>query len=154
MNLYLRYFDRETLAYSVEEALDFLSAIPEIVVDAELEADIREYANSNVYYPKRYKVRPRIYFIIIKTEAATMLDFKQRKHSAPQRLSKAIIAKEPMPPSSSSPRNDRDGTKAHSTSKGWWSSPQPANTNTVIHDSWLNARHALPWNATNESSII
>lgn len=79
MNLYLRYFDRETLAYSVEEALDFLSAIPEIVVDAELEADIREYANSNVYYPKRYKVRPRIYFIIIKTEAATMLDFKQKK---------------------------------------------------------------------------
>lgn len=45
----------------------------------ELEADIRTYAANDVFYPKRYKVRPRIYFIIIKTEAATMLDFKQKK---------------------------------------------------------------------------
>ena len=79
MNLYLRYFDRETLVYSVEEALDFLHSIPEIELDMSLENDIREYANSDVFYPKRYKVRPRIYFIIIKTEAATMADFKQKK---------------------------------------------------------------------------
>ena len=32
-----------------------------------MEADIRAYANGDVYYPKRYKVRPRIYFIMIKT---------------------------------------------------------------------------------------
>jgi hypothetical protein len=44
-----------------------------------IEADVREYVASDVYYPKRYKVRPRVYFIIIKTEAATMLDFKQKK---------------------------------------------------------------------------
>ena len=41
--------------------------------------DIREYAASDVYYPKRYKIRPRVYFIIIKTEAATMLDFKEKR---------------------------------------------------------------------------
>ena len=79
MNLYLRYFDRETLAYNVEEALDFLYNIPEIGLDANLIADIREYANSDVMYPKRYKVRPRVYFIIIKTVAATMQDFKEKK---------------------------------------------------------------------------
>ena len=44
-----------------------------------LEADIREYAASDVLYPKRYKIRPRVYFIIIKTEAANMLDFKEKK---------------------------------------------------------------------------
>ncbi len=44
-----------------------------------LESDVREYAASNVYYPKRYKIRPRVYFIIIKTEAATMLDFKEKR---------------------------------------------------------------------------
>ena len=51
----------------------------------ELEADIRDYAESNVFYPKRYKIRPRVYFIIIKTTASTMLDFKQKKavHPAP-----------------------------------------------------------------------
>ena len=79
MNLYLRYFEREILVSTVDEAIDFLKSIPEIEVDEQLEADVRSYAASNVYYPKRYKLRPRVYFIIIKTEAATMLDFKQKK---------------------------------------------------------------------------
>lgn len=79
MNLYLRYFDRETLVYTVDEAIDFLSAIEEIGMNPVLENDIRDYAASDVFYPKRYKIRPRVYFIIIKTEAATMQDFKEKK---------------------------------------------------------------------------
>ena len=79
MNLYLRYFDRETLVSTVDEAIDFLRGIDEIEMNPELEADIREYAASDVFYPKRYKVHPRVYFIIIKTEAATMQDFKEKK---------------------------------------------------------------------------
>ena len=71
MNLYLRYFDKETLVHNVDDALDFLGSIQEIGMNPELEADIRDYVASDVYYPKRYKIRPRIYFIIIKTEAAT-----------------------------------------------------------------------------------
>lgn len=84
MNLYLRYFDKETLVYSVDEALDFLRSIPEIEMNETLENDIREYVDSKVFYPKRYKVRPRVYFIIIKTTAATMSDFKQKKALHPQ----------------------------------------------------------------------
>ena len=83
MNLYLRYFDRETLVYNVDEALAFLSSIPDIGMNTELAADIREYAESDVLYPKRYKVRPRVYFIIIKTSAETMIDFKQKKALRP-----------------------------------------------------------------------
>ena len=79
MNLYIRYFDKETLVYSADEAVDFLCSIPEIGMNPQIEADIRDYAASDVYYPKRYKVRPRVYFIVIKTEAATMMDFKQKK---------------------------------------------------------------------------
>jgi len=79
MNLYLRYFDKETLVHNVDDAIEFLASIQEIGMNRELEADIREYVASDVYYPKRYKIRPRVYFIIIKTEAATMLDFKQKK---------------------------------------------------------------------------
>ena len=79
MNLYLRYFDSETLVPSVDEAIDFLSSIDEIGMNPMLEADIREYAASDVFYPKRYKIRPRVYFIIIKTEAATMQDFKEKR---------------------------------------------------------------------------
>ena len=79
MNLYLRYFDRETLVASVDEAIDFLRDIDEVSMNPVLEADIREYVASDVFYPKRYKVRPRVYFIIIKTEAETMQDFKEKK---------------------------------------------------------------------------
>ncbi|MBR0048782.1 MAG: hypothetical protein IJP74_05620 [Prevotella sp.] len=79
MNLYLRYFDNETLVSSVDEAIEFLAGIDQIGMNAALEADIREYVASDVFYPKRYKIRPRVYFIIIKTEAATMQDFKEKK---------------------------------------------------------------------------
>ncbi|MCD8291482.1 MAG: hypothetical protein LUC91_08280 [Prevotella sp.] len=79
MNLYLRYFDKEALVTNVNDAIAFLSTIEEITMTRDLEEDIREYAASDVYYPKRYKIRPRVYFIIIKTEAATMMDFKQKK---------------------------------------------------------------------------
>ena len=86
MNLYLRYFDKETLAHNVDDAIDFLRSIPEIGMNANIENDIRDYVASDVFYPKRYKVRQRVYFIIIKTTAATMLDFKQKKalHTMPQ----------------------------------------------------------------------
>ena len=83
MNLYLRYFDCETLVGSVDEAIDFLSSIEEINMNPVLEADIRDYVASDVHYPKRYKIRPRVYFIIIKTEAATMLDFKEKRALRP-----------------------------------------------------------------------
>ncbi len=83
MNLYIRYFDNEILVSNVDDAIDYLRSIPEIGLTPELETDVREYANGEIYYPKRYKVRPRVYFIIIKTEAATMLDFKQKKALRP-----------------------------------------------------------------------
>ena len=79
MNLYLRYFDREALVATVDDAIAFLAGIEEIGMNPMLEKDIRDYVASDVYYPKRYKVRPRVYFILIKTEAATMLDFKEKR---------------------------------------------------------------------------
>jgi hypothetical protein len=86
MNLYVRYFDREILVHHVDEAIEFLASIDEIGMNPVLEADIRDYVDSAVFYPKHYKIRPRIYFIIIKTEAATMQDFKEKKaiHANPE----------------------------------------------------------------------
>ena len=79
MNLYIRYFDKEVLVDNVDDAISFLAGIEEIGMNPVLERDIREYVASDVVYPKRYKTRPRVYFIIIKTEAATMQDFKEKK---------------------------------------------------------------------------
>lgn len=94
MNLYLRYFDKETLVTNVDDAIAFLCSIGEIGMNPVLEADVREYVASDVYYPKRYKIRPRVYFIIIKTEAATMLDFKEKRalHSAPAEPREKVVA--------------------------------------------------------------
>lgn len=83
MNLYIRFFDKEILAYSVEEALDFLRSISEVEVDGSLEKEIRDYANSDLYFPKRIRFRPRIYFIMIKTTAQTLADFKEKKAIRP-----------------------------------------------------------------------
>lgn len=79
MNFYLRYFDREVLVDNVDDAVAFLADIEDIEMNPMLENDIRSYCASDVYYPKRYKIRPRVYFIIIKTEAPTMLDFKEKR---------------------------------------------------------------------------
>lgn len=84
MNLYVRYFDAEVLVHTVEEVFDFLSSIPEIDMNSDLEQDLREYVTSNYMFPKRYKVRPKVYFIVIKTEAANLEDFKNKKALRPR----------------------------------------------------------------------
>ena len=83
MNLYLRYFDSEVLVNNVDDAIAFLAGIDDIGMNPVLEKDIRDYVASDVFYPKRYKIRPRVYFIIIKTEATTMQDFKEKKAVRP-----------------------------------------------------------------------
>lgn len=79
MNLYIRYFDYEVLTTSFDQAFDFLYSIEEIGMNQKIEQDVIDYMNSNVLFPKRYKVRPRVYFILIKTTANTMEEFKNHK---------------------------------------------------------------------------
>ena len=69
-----------------------MRSIDEIEMDPLLEADIRAYVASDVFYPKRYKIHPRVYFIIIKTEAATMQDFKDKRavHSGDEVRAKQV----------------------------------------------------------------
>lgn len=77
MNLYIRYFDEECVVSSAEEAYAFLSSIPGIVLDEYFMADLKQFMESPMPYPKRYKVRPRVYFIVIKTTAKTVQEFKE-----------------------------------------------------------------------------
>lgn len=76
MNLYLRYFNSETLVTNVEDACAFLDSIPEIGFNSRIAEDVRQYFESDNRFPKRYKVRPKIYFIMIKTDANNMKEFK------------------------------------------------------------------------------
>lgn len=79
MNIYARYFNQDILVHNVDELIGFLSSIPEIPVNQRLVDDIRNYVESELPYPKRYKIRPRVYFILIKTMAQTMEEFKSRR---------------------------------------------------------------------------
>lgn len=79
MNLYVRYFESEVLVHGIDEALDFLYSIAELGMNPKIEEEVRNYYNSDIYYPKRYKIRPKVYFILIKTTAETMEDFKNKK---------------------------------------------------------------------------
>ncbi len=83
MNIYARYFDHDTLAHNLDELLSFLASIPEIPLSKRMIDDVKAYVDSDLPYPKRYKIRPRVYFILIKTEAQTMEEFKQRRIGQP-----------------------------------------------------------------------
>lgn len=76
MNLYIRYFDDEIVVTSVEEALDFIRTIQGFNVTPQFEVEFREYAEGSMPFPKRFKVRARVYFIVIKTLAKTLEEFK------------------------------------------------------------------------------
>ena len=79
MNLYLRYFNDETVVSSVEEAVDFLKNlnIEDFDVNDDFVDDLTSFVESDVTYPKRYKVKTHFYFIVIKTNAQNIEEFKR-----------------------------------------------------------------------------
>ncbi len=76
MNLYLRFFNDEVLVETVDQAIEFLSQIPEIKVDDTLRAELVSYVEGTMPYPRRFKVHHKSYFIVIKTTATTLEEFK------------------------------------------------------------------------------
>lgn len=78
MNLYIRYFDEETLVHNVEEALHFLSSLDDVEVTAEMTSELERFMSSSAMYPKHIKVHARSFFIAIKTTAASMEEFKAK----------------------------------------------------------------------------
>lgn len=75
MNIYIRYFDDEALCHNMDEMQEYLYSIPEIKVTEKMLNEIAEYAQSDIQFPKRYKVTGRNYFIMIKTPLETLAEF-------------------------------------------------------------------------------
>ena len=99
MNLYIRYFDSETLVHNAHDAIDFLAGIQEVGMNQRIADDIVAYYSSDMKFPKRYKVRPRVYFIMIKTDANTMQEFKEyRTRAAAAADTPADSSQAPMAP--------------------------------------------------------
>ncbi len=77
MNLYIRYFEDETLVDSLDQALDFLKGIPAIQLTDNLASDVARFIDSSTSYPRRFKVGPHSHFIMIKTNARSLEEFKE-----------------------------------------------------------------------------
>ena len=76
MNLYLRFFNDEVLVENADQAIEFLTKLPEMKISDTISRELQQYAESNNPYPKRFKISPKVYFIVIKTTAQTMEEFK------------------------------------------------------------------------------
>ncbi len=100
MNLYIRYFEKEVLVHNIEDAVAFLSEIPGFEPDDNFVNDFVSYVNGPVQYPKRYKVRNKSYFIVIKTVAASLAEFKANGANA------AASAAQPAQPTPVKERRD------------------------------------------------
>ena len=79
MNLYVRYFDREYLAKSVEDAIGFLQSIEEIKLESNAASRITTFLSSSNIYPFRLKVSYSNYVLFLKTEAETLEQFKEEE---------------------------------------------------------------------------
>lgn len=76
MNLYVRYFDHETMAYNMDDVVAFLNSIQEIKVDDNAIGRIYNFVESDNAYPFRLKVSYSNYVLFLKTEAKDMEEFK------------------------------------------------------------------------------
>lgn len=76
MNLYVRYFDSETLATNMDEVAEFVFSIKEINVDQSALTRIKNFWESSNLYPFRLKVSFSNYILFLKTEAHDLSEFK------------------------------------------------------------------------------
>lgn len=77
MNLYIRYFDQDTLATNMDEVVAFLGTVRDLRLTEEVINRINLYFTSNNQYPYRLKVGYTNYILFLKTEAGTIEEFKR-----------------------------------------------------------------------------
>ena len=99
MNLYLRFFNDEVLVENADQAIEFLTQLPEIKISDTICRELQQYAESSNPYPKRFKISPKVYFIVIKTTAQTMEEFKSyAENTAANNAADATIEEKPESP--------------------------------------------------------
>ncbi len=76
MNVFVRYFDHETLAKNMDEIVAFLNSLEEVRYDEEDLKHIDEYLQSSNTFPFRLKVSFSNYILFLKTEANNMDGFR------------------------------------------------------------------------------
>ncbi|MBR6285542.1 MAG: hypothetical protein IKR18_00920 [Bacteroidaceae bacterium] len=78
MNIYIRYFDQEVLVSDVEQAIDYLSSIPEVKLNDNIIKSLTSYVEGKSNYVRKIMLDRYNYFIAIKSDAETLEEFKAR----------------------------------------------------------------------------
>lgn len=91
MNLFIRYFDHETLATNIDEAIEFLETIEEIKIDKTVANRIQSFMDSTNLYPFRLKVSYSNYVLFLKTDAASIEEFKEMEMLRKQQKADGIV---------------------------------------------------------------
>ncbi len=88
MNLYVRFYDGEAIVSSVEELIENLKdfGVPQSLFDDDFVEEIYDFVNSKVVHPRRFRVTPRQYFILIKTNVSTLDEFKSNAKNTTESL--------------------------------------------------------------------
>jgi len=89
MNLYVRYFDHETLATNIDEVAAFLSTLHDVNFNSDMINRIDAFVQSDNVYPFRLKVSYSNYILFLKTDAKDMADFKYREKARKQQQSES-----------------------------------------------------------------
>ena len=78
MNYYARYFDSEGVFETPELLVEFISSIPQIVMTEELSDAVLKFCADKTSFPKHFRLPNKNTFIVIKTTAASLEEFKTR----------------------------------------------------------------------------
>ena len=78
MNYYARYFDSEGVFPTPEALVDFISSIPQILMTEELSDAIYKFCSDKTSFPRHFRLPNKNTFIVIKTNAPTLDEFKTR----------------------------------------------------------------------------
>lgn len=77
MNLYIRYFNQETVATNMDETAAFLETLHDVKLADDALNRVNFYYTSNNQYPFRLKVNFTNYVLFLKTEASNLEEFKR-----------------------------------------------------------------------------
>lgn len=92
MNLYVRYFDHETLATNIDEVAAFLSSLHDVNFNNDMINRIDAFVQSDNVYPFRLKVSYSNYILFLKTDAKDMAEFKYREKVRKQQQSESRLS--------------------------------------------------------------
>ncbi len=76
MNYYARYFDSESVLPTPRALVDFIASVPQITMTEELEGAILKFCEDKTSFPRHFRLPNKHTFIVIKTNASSLDEFK------------------------------------------------------------------------------